>query len=318
MTIGKHVFKFFFMKWLVILVILSECSMAEDINQWHPITLANSQQINIYSDITKTTYNIRVFVPTEPPMENQQGYPVAFLLDGDVSFIYAQQAALRLLSRKVIAPVIIVAIDFANQSNHLSRTELRTKDYTPSMYEDSYFKNNKQLSGGADKFLAFIEQELKPWLAKKYPINSAKQALYGHSYGGLLVLHAFATSIASFQYYYAASPSIWWDNNYVLKEVEQRLQQLTNNPAQPKQTTPLILRASVGSLEQTADDTDMIRSKIIKERAMVDNLEQLAKVLKIMPSSVVDFSYQVLPDEDHGSVQAIAINRFIMDFSRLK
>ena len=133
-----------------------------------------------------------------------------------------------------------------------------------------------------------------------------------------MVLHAFATSIASFQYYYAASPSIWWDNNYVLKEVEQRLQQLTNIPAHPKQTTPLILRTSVGSLEQTADDTDMIRNNIIKKRAMVDNVEQLAKVLKIMPSSVVDFSYQVLPDEDHGSVQAIAINRFIMDFSRLK
>lgn len=305
------------MEWVFILFMLSGSIMAEDINQWQPVTLANSQHINLYSDITNTTYNISVFVPKEPPLENKKGYPVAFLLDGDVSFIYAQQAAIRLISRKVIAPVIIVAIDFAKENNHLSRFDLRTRDYTPTSYEDAYFKNNKQFSGGADKFLMFIQQELTPFLAKRYSINMANQALYGHSYGGLFVLHTLATSPTSFHYYYAASPSIWWDNNYVLKEIKQYAQQWMNKP----RNLSSVLRVNVGSLEQVANvanKANEVRYKMIKERAMVENVKQLATELKVIPNDQLDFSYQVLLDEDHGSIQAIAINKFIMDFTKLK
>ncbi len=42
--------------------------------------------------------------------------------------------------------------------------------------------------------LLFLNSELKPTIAKQFPINSQQQSLYGHSFGGLLVLYHFFKS----------------------------------------------------------------------------------------------------------------------------
>ncbi|HCE8339908.1 TPA: ferric enterobactin esterase PfeE, partial [Pseudomonas aeruginosa] len=50
--------------------------------------------------------------------------------------------------------------------------------------------------------------------------------LWGHSYGGLLVLHALFTRPGEFARYAAASPSLWWRDGAILGEragLEQRL-----------------------------------------------------------------------------------------------
>lgn len=40
----------------------------------------------------------------------------------------------------------------------------------------------------------FLNDELKPEIAKQFPVNSQQQSLYGHSFGGLLVLYHFFKS----------------------------------------------------------------------------------------------------------------------------
>lgn len=73
-------------------------------------------------------------------------------------------------------------------------------------------------SGGNDEFLTFIETELKPLIEKKYAIDRKRQTLFGHSFGGLFVLHALFAKLESFQTYLASSPSIWWNDRSVLAE----------------------------------------------------------------------------------------------------
>lgn len=60
-----------------------------------------------------------------------------------------------------------------------------------------------------------------PAISKEYPIDRNRQAIVGHSMGGLLTLHALFTRPYLFTHYVSGSPSIWWGNNEVLKEQER-------------------------------------------------------------------------------------------------
>ncbi len=64
-------------------------------------------------------------------------------------------------------------------------------------------------TGGADQFLRFIQDELKPHLAATVPFNV--QALIGHSLGGWFTLHVLLTEPGDFQTFVAASPAIHYD-----------------------------------------------------------------------------------------------------------
>ena len=59
----------------------------------------------------------------------------------------------------------------------------------------------------AGAFLAFIDTELKPFIAARYPANVEDSTLVGGSLGGLFTLHVLFTSPNSFSRYIAFSPS---------------------------------------------------------------------------------------------------------------
>lgn len=141
---------------------------------------------------------------------------------GRVDFAHASQGA-----------PFIVAI--GHDSDLAFDRELRVRDYLPARESgaesqadsgakakaDSASTNNGNAndrntmysayqSGGDKDFLDFIESELKPAIAKRYPINPAKSALFGHSFGGVFVLGT-AIGGADFSHFFAISPSMWWN-----------------------------------------------------------------------------------------------------------
>src|SRR5207237_9175141 len=72
--------------------------------------------------------------------------------------------------------------------------------------------------GGLDDFLKTIETEVKPRVAALAHIDSANQALFGHSFGGLATLHALFVEPNAFRTFLISSPSIWWNNKVVLAD----------------------------------------------------------------------------------------------------
>jgi len=52
------------------------------------------------------------------------------------------------------------------------------------------------------------------------PIDLQRQTLWGHSYGGLAVLHALFTRPGAFSDYAAASPSLWWHDGVIVGEAQ--------------------------------------------------------------------------------------------------
>ena len=157
------------------------------------------------------------------------GYPVVWMLDGNAA-LGALDADLlqRLADGK--AP-LLVAIGYQTPLR-IERTA-RTYDYTPPhpRTQAPIDPLTEQPSGGADVFLDLMRDRLRPAIAAKAPINPEQQALWGHSYGGLLVLHALLTRPGEFTHYAAASPSLWWANGISAQRVAQFKQGMAGHDA---------------------------------------------------------------------------------------
>jgi len=92
----------------------------------------------------------------------------------------------------------------------------RDRDFSPSHVASS------PTSGGAANFLAFIKNELLPYIDKKYP-TSGINTLYGHSMGGLFSMYTLVEAPQLFTSYIITDPSLWWDDRYMEKVLNDKL-----------------------------------------------------------------------------------------------
>lgn len=164
-------------------------------------------------------YRVHLIVPTAaPPME---GYPVAYLLDGNAALMELDATLLQQLVADGNPPVLAL---IAHDNDLRIDGAARTFDYTPrrsSGVDDEFDATNPaRRSGGADAFLELIETRIKPAVAAKVKVDRQQQMLWGHSYGGLFVLHALAARPEAFSTYVAVDPSLWWGNGFIVDEIE--------------------------------------------------------------------------------------------------
>jgi predicted alpha/beta superfamily hydrolase len=262
-------------------------------NLWQPATLQQARQLDITSPITGQTYRIFVSIPTTPPPP--AGYPVIYALDGNATFPTLAVMARTILPRGAALPVV-VGIGYPGEFDYGMG---RGRDYTPPSSADGPAKE-----GGADLFLDFIERELKPLIGTLAPLDPARQALYGHSYGGLCTLHALFTRPAMFQTYLAASPSIWYRERVVLGGMEGFGRRVAALPSKPA------LMLAVGELEQPSPANGPLqgRDAIAAARRMVDNARELGERLQKTPT-LARVQFHLLAREDHGSATFPAMGR---------
>jgi tetratricopeptide (TPR) repeat protein len=151
----------------------------------------------------------------------------------------------------------------------------RTRDLTPTKPKDA--GKEAATSGGADRFLKFIETELIPQVEKTYRTHPYR-VFAGHSLGGLLAVHAFATHNDLFNAYIAVSPSLWWDNEIAIRETEEFLK--------GHEAVDRTLFITLG------DEKGGMRSGFDKAKAMLARYHPKGFVCDSM----------LMEDEDHGSV----------------
>ncbi|CAI4220075.1 unnamed protein product [Parascedosporium putredinis] len=152
---------------------------------------------------------------------------------------------------------------------------------------------------GADDFIAFLDKVLRPFIRSTvFPnVNFTRDALYGHSFGGLFVIYALLNQPELFDTFLTASPAIFWNNGSILND----------HPKKPA------FRISYGSLEQfpirrrteTKEDFQF-RKGIIETFRMTDNCQELYRRIRNNPRlrDVILKEYQ---GQDHASVGATSI-----------
>ncbi len=233
-------------------------------------TLVIGDRIEINSKILNEQRELQVLLPENYQSDAATTYPVLYLLDGDYNF-HSVSGLLDLLANKaqLIPDVILVGI--ADKGTDKYRQYMTPKGFTAPL--------KKQDEGKASEFLAFINQELKPYINSNYK-TSGHDILFGHSIAGLFVLNTLLESPDSFTTYLASSPSLWLNNQAFLKKAKKIL---------PKsQHKPVSLYLSLG------DETRM------NQYALIDLLDDL------QPKNI-NWQFKHYPDENHNSVGIISL-----------
>jgi len=166
---------------------------------------------SINSAILNQERIIQVVLPEKYKPGSADKYDVLYVLDGDWNTQLAKDMQHFIEGEAYMPPTIIVGVLNID----------RDKDLTPTHVADN------KTSGGADKFLSFLKNELIPYVNKTYPSNG-DNTIFGHSFGGLFVMYALLNQPQVFKSYIAADPSFWWDKNCMNKMAIDKLPGLAN------------------------------------------------------------------------------------------
>jgi len=182
------------------------------------------------SQIINDSYKLYYFLPED--YNENQNYPVIYLLDGDYYAERLAQEISLLWEVNAIPKCILVGIGNSNQ---------RDRDYTYPTDSD-YDKS----SGHADLFYKFLTTELMPYIENNYAVDTNSTLLLGHSLGGFFSLYAMfndqMVNTNYFQGFVAASPAVRWAEGYLLNLEEEMAAQ--------KETVDCSLFLSSGSDER--------------------------------------------------------------------
>ena len=187
---------------IVLTCLFQTTSLAQN-NEATPIVIG--EQVSLHSEVLDEDRPVLIYKPQNYE-QSEAAYPVMYLLDGDGHLLHTAGITEFLARNGKMPEVVIVA---------LPNTD-RTRDLTPSLTNPD---NRFPTAGGADNFLSFIADELMPFIESEYRVEPYK-ILVGHSFGGLLSVHALLSRPDLFNAHISISPSLWWDNKRLLSEAE--------------------------------------------------------------------------------------------------
>lgn len=170
----------------------------------------------------KLSHDVIVYLP---PDYNDTGrrYPVLYLHDGQNLFDPAtafagndwglDELAEELIQTGQIEPVMIVGIYNAGDK--------RMAEYT-------HIRDRRGRGGRARAYGKFLVEELKPFIDGEYRTltDRANTGLGGSSLGGLVTLYLGLHHPDTFGKLIIMSPSIWWANRAILREVRRLRERL--------------------------------------------------------------------------------------------
>ena len=267
-----------------------------------PATVGTAQQIDFTSTINGKTYRITIAKPYAFPPKG--GYPVVYVLDGGAYFgTFAGAARLRSALGAELAPAVIVGISYPSESMLVAQ-DRRMLDLThnsPDASRPALGVANKPVeTGGANAFYKVIATEIRPRVAAVAPVAQGQDVLFGHSLGGLFVLHTMFEHPEAFRTYLALSPSIWWTGRSVLKDEAAFAAKVKAG-----QTSPRIF-IGVGGEEQPPAVASSAESR------MVDNASELATRLTALKGAAgYKVESKVFDGQSHMSVPWEALNTML-------
>lgn len=221
--------------------------------QYPAVTIPGSEVRKITSKIVAgQEYELHIMLPGGYKAADKK-YPVVYLMDSQWDFSLVTGLYSQYYYDGFIPELIIVGVTWSGE--HVNYDSLRIRDYSPTKVELATIRpeiygmmslsSSVRIpqSGGADQFLAFMKQELFPFIESNYKADGKNRTLMGCSAGGLFTLYTLFTQPDLFTGYAAASPHIPWDNE-VLYKYEQEF-------AKKRLPNPVRVYMTVGDVELT-------------------------------------------------------------------
>jgi predicted alpha/beta superfamily hydrolase len=205
---------------LLLCLLQSSMSAAQD---QPPSPYVVADVVTIHSKVLNEDRKLFIYNPDSVGGNVLPAYPVLYLLEENDMPMVA--GAVKYLSsyNEQLPAMLVVGIDSGGK---------RIRDLTPtrSLYDnlgnlDTDPNSWLSESGGGEKFLRFVREEVMPYIEQRYRTAPFK-ILAGHSVGGLASINALAADPGLFNAHLAVSPSLWWDRGAMLPAIEEKLSRL--------------------------------------------------------------------------------------------
>jgi predicted alpha/beta superfamily hydrolase len=252
---------------------------------------------SVWSGVLKENRGYMVYLPPSyyNAMFLPQRYPVLYLLDGDAHF-HSVTGLLQFLGTGIngnylIPEMIVVAIPNTD----------RTRDLTPTHVSKGFDGTEQpflKTSGGMPDFFRFLKNELIPHIDSAYH-TSPYRILVGHSFGGITAINALYTMPETFNAYVSIDPSLWYDNQVLLKKAKDYF-------SKAKLENKFLYLGQANTMQAEDTSRNLHFESILKFNSIMESFNE----------SGIHYKYKYYSEDDHGSVPLITeydALRFIFD-----
>lgn len=199
---------------IVLLSVLSRHAQAQT------VPLAFGWQTRLTSVNLQENRKINIYLPENYQPNDSNRYMTIYLPDGGSNEDFFHVSALvRYLNQPWInqlPPAIVVGIE----NTHRRRDFTFAVDQLDFLDTLGIDRAQFQQFGGSANYMAFLENELMPYIQKNYRTNGHNM-LIGESLAGLLATEILFKKSALFQSYIIVSPSLWWGNGQLWQQVDE-------------------------------------------------------------------------------------------------
>lgn len=249
-----------------------------------PVPIAGTERITLPGEAVGHQYTLDIALPPSfAATKTEPAYPLIVVLDGQWNFALVDHVADSLNYDGLIPEAVVVGITYDLPYGDL--LERRTTDFLPGAPELPALDLDGE-TGHADRFLAWIENELLPFLAENYRGDPANASLLGQSYGGLFVLYALLERPTLFRNWVAAHP-------------------VGNPPARWQQVDPSV-HFTAAALPAAFPDATLHLSVAGLESDALPFAAGFADLLKRPAIEGLEVRFQVVDDQKHVSMKAVA------------
>ena len=250
--------------------------------QGQPYEIIGSEVWNVPDPTSGREYQVFVSVPPSYADAPGRRYPVLYVTDADYAFPLVRGIARRLnVEGPAVEEFILVGLSYAVEDDPVTS---RRRDYTPTWPRNAASAGGDP-HGGADTYVAYLRDQVIPFVAGRYRSNEDRRMLLGHSYGALLATQVLFSEPELFSGYVLGSPSFWYDGN-VMDGAERRY-------AAGHDDLDASVYMYVGEYEQPSHG---------KRYDMVGDARRMHATLRGRSYPSLRIRLDVLDDEDHLSV----------------
>ena len=230
-----------------------------------PKLAALGETFTIDSKVLGERRVINVYVPPDYAKSTTR-YPVLYMPDGGMAedFPHVVGSVDVSIKNAVIRPLIVVGIENTERRRDLAGPTVVAEEQKIAPH-----------AGGADRFRTFLRDELKPLIAARYR-TTAESAIIGESLAGLFVVETFLLEPTLFDGYIAADPSVWWNEQHLVRDEGVRLAWWTTGAKQ--------------LYVATADDAETQQA-----------IAYLLRLLESYKPEGVTWTYEPMPHEQHST-----------------
>lgn len=158
----------------------------------------------LHSDRIGRDFQVLVHAPSATPFLPGQKFPVVYALDGGQGV--AGAIGTWLGGTEVMAPVYLVEIGYpTGQRAH------RNDDLSHVIAKPQF--GGPPFGGGGAAFEAFLLEDLRPFIAARFPVDNTRSVLIGWSMGGEFAAHVFAHGPDAFSGWIIGSQGLPFDKD---------------------------------------------------------------------------------------------------------